>query len=133
MHCFITMIYSLENIIYPHVSYLFLIDDPVTYLRNRLVVGAGEDEAAEPLDGGGHDLECPVHDGLQPWRGGRGHPGSCWSSLFTVPLSSLSLSISLSARDQSSIVDCLGWAPRAASGQAHFCGPSLCLLTLSDC
>ena len=95
MHCFITMIYSLENIIYPHVSYLFLIDEPVTYLRNWLVVGAGEDEAAEPLDGGGHDLECPVHDGLQPWRGGRGHPGSCWSSLFTVPLSSLSLSLSL--------------------------------------
>ena len=110
------MIYSLENIIYPHVSYLFLIDEPVTYLRNRLVVGAGEDEAAEPLDGGGHDLECPVHDGLQPWRGGRGHPGSCWSSLFTVPLSSLSLSLS---RPGTSLPSLTAWAGRRALPRAR--------------
>ena len=57
--------------------YLFLIDEPVTYLGDLFVVGSGDDEVAEPLDGGGLHVERPVRHGgrgPQPWRGdGPGH------------------------------------------------------------
>ena len=44
----------------------------MTYLRDLFVVGSGDDEVAEPLDGGGLHVEGPVRHGgrgPQPWRG----------------------------------------------------------------
>ena len=41
-------------------------------LRDLFVVGSGNDEVAEPLDGGGLDIKRPVGHGgrdAQPWRG----------------------------------------------------------------
>ena len=49
----------------------------MTYLWDLFIVGSGNDEVAEPLDGGGLHVERPVRHGgrgPQPWRGdGPGH------------------------------------------------------------
>ena len=53
-------------------TYLFLINEPMADLRDLFVVGSGNDEVAEPLDGGGLDIKRPVGHGgrdAQPWRG----------------------------------------------------------------
>lgn len=57
---------------FPGQRVLFLINEPMADLRDLFVVGSGNDEVAEPLDGGGLDIKRPVGHGgrdAQPWRG----------------------------------------------------------------